>query len=204
MPRRFARTRRRCCGRSMTFTGTRARAGHQPVPAGGVPAGRAGARTSQSHGAVRERAGRPLPAAGARPGAGVGAAVGEVIRRVLAHPAGQAAARSHPAPAQGTGRRRWTCCSGTACRDRHGKRAPAAGAGSADRPQSRAEVLELLTREPFTAGSAHTEKIRCQGLTWLLDWLEEQPGTTWQERWASRSRSRCPGRTHADSPFGRK
>lgn len=150
MPRRFARTRRRCCGRSMTFTGTRARAGHQPVPAGGVPAGRAGARTSQSYGAVRERAGRPLPAAGARPGAGVGAAVGEVIRRVLAHPAGQAAARSHPAPAQGTGRRRWTCCSGTACRDRHGTRAPAAGAGRADRPQSRAEVLEPLTREPFT------------------------------------------------------
>jgi Phage integrase family len=49
--------------------------------------------------------------------------------------------------------------------------------------QSRGQVQERLTRAPFAAGNAHTEKIRRRGLTFLLDWLEEQPGTTWQERW---------------------
>jgi hypothetical protein len=44
------------------------RAGHQPVPAGQVPAGRAGASPSQPDGAVRERAQGPLPAEGAQPG----------------------------------------------------------------------------------------------------------------------------------------
>jgi hypothetical protein len=51
--------------------------------------------------------------------------------------------------------------------------------------QSRPEVQELLTREPFAARSAHAENVRRQGLTWLLDWLEEQPGATWQERWVA-------------------
>jgi integrase len=63
-----------------------------------------------------------------------------------------------------------------------GRPVPAAWTGTV---QSRAEVQELLAREPFAAGSAHTEKIRRQGLSWLLGWLEEQPGTTWQERWVS-------------------
>ena len=38
-------------------------------------------------------------------------------------------------------------------------------------------------REPFVVGNAYTEKIRRRGLAFLLDWLEDQPGTTWQERW---------------------
>jgi hypothetical protein len=49
--------------------------------------------------------------------------------------------------------------------------------------QSRGQVQERLTHAPFVAGNAHTEKIRRRGLTFLLDWLEDQPGATWQERW---------------------
>ncbi len=49
--------------------------------------------------------------------------------------------------------------------------------------QSRGQVQERLTHAPFAGGNAHTEKIRRRGLTFLLDWLEEQPGATWQERW---------------------
>ena len=49
--------------------------------------------------------------------------------------------------------------------------------------QTRGQVQEQLTRAPFVAGNAHTEKIRRRGLMFLLDWLEDQPGATWQERW---------------------
>jgi hypothetical protein len=40
-----------------------------------------------------------------------------------------------------------------------------------------------VTRAPFVVDNAHTQKIRLRGLTFLLDWLEDQPGRTWQERW---------------------
>ena len=49
--------------------------------------------------------------------------------------------------------------------------------------QSRDEVWDRLTHAPFLVGSAHTQKIRLRGLTFLLDWLEAQPGRSWQERW---------------------
>ena len=49
--------------------------------------------------------------------------------------------------------------------------------------QSRGQVQERLTRAPFVAVNATTERIRCRGVTLLLDWLEDQPGATWQERW---------------------
>jgi len=49
--------------------------------------------------------------------------------------------------------------------------------------QSRGQVQDRLAREPFVTDNAHTEKIRRRGLTFLLDWLEDQPGATWQERW---------------------
>jgi hypothetical protein len=57
---------------------------------------------------------------------------------------------------------------------------PAAWPGTA---QSRGQVLEQLTGAPFMALAAATEKIRRRGLRLLLDWLEGQPGVTWQERW---------------------
>ena len=49
--------------------------------------------------------------------------------------------------------------------------------------QSRDAVWDRLTRAPFVVDNAHTQKIRLRGLTFLLDWLEDQPGRTWQERW---------------------
>ena len=49
--------------------------------------------------------------------------------------------------------------------------------------QSRDAVWDALTRAPFVVDNAHTQKIRLRGLTFLLDWLEAQPGRTWQERW---------------------
>jgi len=49
--------------------------------------------------------------------------------------------------------------------------------------QSRGQVQDRLMHAPFVAGNVNTEKIRRRGLTFLLDWLEEQPGATWQERW---------------------
>jgi hypothetical protein len=49
--------------------------------------------------------------------------------------------------------------------------------------QSRGQVLEQLTGARFAALAAGSEKIRHRGLRLLLDWLEGQPGVTWQERW---------------------
>ena len=49
--------------------------------------------------------------------------------------------------------------------------------------QTRDAVWDALTRAPFVVDNAHTQKIRLRGLTFLLDWLEDQPGRTWQERW---------------------
>ena len=66
--------------------------------------------------------------------------------------------------------------------------------------RSRGQAQELLTRAPFVAGSAHTEKIRRRGLTFLLDWLE-QPGATWQERWLA-SGSDAAGAAWRNGPAG--
>jgi hypothetical protein len=51
--------------------------------------------------------------------------------------------------------------------------------------QSRGQVQEQLAREPFTARGADAEKARRRGVALLLDWLEEQPGSTWQDRWVA-------------------
>ena len=44
-------------------------------------------------------------------------------------------------------------------------------------------VWELLTRPPFVMEVASSQGTRARGLARLLDWLEDQPGETWQERW---------------------
>lgn len=48
---------------------------------------------------------------------------------------------------------------------------------------SREDVFERLTRTPFVLGSAGSQKQRVQGLRLMLDWLAEQPGRSWQQRW---------------------
>jgi integrase len=49
--------------------------------------------------------------------------------------------------------------------------------------QPRAEVTERLSGPPFRSGSAEVRRSVNRGLAALLDWLEQQPGRTWQERW---------------------
>jgi hypothetical protein len=53
---------------------------------------------------------------------------------------------------------------------------PATGSG-------RAEVWQRLTRAPFVLDNESSQKRRKRGLMLLLDWLEDQPGRTWQDRW---------------------
>ncbi|MDY7091197.1 MAG: site-specific integrase, partial [Actinomycetota bacterium] len=51
--------------------------------------------------------------------------------------------------------------------------------------QSREQVFDRLTRAPFLLACAGSQKQRRRGLVALLDWLEEQPGDCWQDRWLS-------------------
>jgi hypothetical protein len=50
---------------------------------------------------------------------------------------------------------------------------------------SREEVTDRLTRPPFTVEKKGTSRSRAEAVSCMLDWLEVQPGATWQERWAS-------------------
>ncbi len=47
----------------------------------------------------------------------------------------------------------------------------------------RGQVWEQLTRPPFVMEVASSQGTRARGLARLLDWMESQPGQTWQERW---------------------
>ncbi|HUH71717.1 MAG TPA: site-specific integrase [Mycobacterium sp.] len=49
--------------------------------------------------------------------------------------------------------------------------------------QERAEVWERLTSGMFVLDNANSQERRVRGLAWLLDWLGDQPGETWQQRW---------------------
>lgn len=49
--------------------------------------------------------------------------------------------------------------------------------------RSRTEVARLLSRPPFTLENAGSELHHKHGIVMVLDWLEDQPGQTWQERW---------------------
>ena len=61
-----------------------------------------------------------------------------------------------------------------------------ARARAADWPATRAgrdEVWRLLTSPPFTLDNPASQGNRTRGLTVLLDWLQGQPGDSWQQRW---------------------
>ena len=47
----------------------------------------------------------------------------------------------------------------------------------------RGEVLGRLALPPFALGTAGSRKQCAAGLNLLLDWLEDQPGRSWHERW---------------------
>ncbi len=65
----------------------------------------------------------------------------------------------------------------------------------------REETLERLTSAPFTSGSAGVQKDRALGLASVLDWLEDQPGDSWQDRWLA-SGADSAGRGWRDVPAG--
>ena len=45
------------------------------------------------------------------------------------------------------------------------------------------QVIAQLSATPFAVESAHLQHDRRRGLIRLLQWLEQQPGDTWQDRW---------------------
>ena len=51
--------------------------------------------------------------------------------------------------------------------------------------RSREEIWTQVAGPPFVLANAGTESKRIRGLARLLDWLESQPGATWQHRWRS-------------------
>jgi hypothetical protein len=57
---------------------------------------------------------------------------------------------------------------------------------AADWPATRQErggAWERLTSGMFVLDNANSQDRRVRGLAWLLDWLTDQPGETWQQRW---------------------
>jgi hypothetical protein len=49
--------------------------------------------------------------------------------------------------------------------------------------QPKPQVTARLLAPPFPTGRASLDQERRRGLTRVLDWLEAQPGETWQDRW---------------------
>ena len=49
--------------------------------------------------------------------------------------------------------------------------------------QPKPQVLATLLAPPFPAGRPNLDQERRRGLIRVLDWLEAQPGDTWQDRW---------------------
>jgi len=49
--------------------------------------------------------------------------------------------------------------------------------------QERGEAWEQLTSGMFVLDNVNSQERRVRGLTWLLDWLTDQPGESWQQRW---------------------
>ena len=50
---------------------------------------------------------------------------------------------------------------------------------------SREQVLARVLAAPFALASDLSQQTRRQGVLTVLAWLQAQPGSTWQERWAA-------------------
>ena len=61
--------------------------------------------------------------------------------------------------------------------------------------QTREHVLNRLSAAPFLPDRPNTQSQRRRGLRRTLDWLSEQPGDTWQERWNASGAETAPGTT---------
>ena len=51
--------------------------------------------------------------------------------------------------------------------------------------RTRTEVLARLTHAPFVAANPSSQHTRVLGVKLVLDWLADQPGLSWQDRWLS-------------------
>lgn len=56
----------------------------------------------------------------------------------------------------------------------------------------RDEVLDRMTSPPFVPPTAERQRRRARGVALLLDWLGDQPGRTWQERWLASGADAAP------------
>ncbi len=72
--------------------------------------------------------------------------------------------------------------------------ARAVAAGWPATTAGREETLGRLTCAPFASGSAGARKDRVLGLKSLLNWLEDQPGDSWQDRWLASGADTAGGR----------
>ena len=132
-----------------------------------------------------------------------------MIRRLLAHHAEQtkrAAKRVQPAPAPGYRPETLQVLLGPRRRERRrrgarGRRAHTAaavtdgseaGGSCAPRPcpaswpatqVTRTEAFVRLTGTPFVAANPSSQHTRVLGVGLVLDWLADQPGLSWQDRW---------------------
>ena len=61
--------------------------------------------------------------------------------------------------------------------------------------QTREQVLELLFAAPFLPDKPNTQAQRRRGLRRTLDWLADQPGDSWQQRWDASGAEAAPGTT---------
>ena len=64
--------------------------------------------------------------------------------------------------------------------------------GWSDTIAGRDEVLGRLSSPPFVAPTAERQRRRASGVALLLDWLGDQPGGTWQERWLASGADSAP------------
>ena len=49
--------------------------------------------------------------------------------------------------------------------------------------QERGAAQQLLTSGMFVLENPNSQERRVRGVSWLLDWLADQPGESWQQRW---------------------
>jgi hypothetical protein len=60
---------------------------------------------------------------------------------------------------------------------------PGGAAGDAA-SQDREQILSRLSQPPFALSNPASQRYRMRGTACILGWLADQPGSTWQQRWA--------------------
>ena len=66
--------------------------------------------------------------------------------------------------------------------------------------QRREQVAARLLAPPFTLANYGSQRCRRDGLVTALNWLQDQPGQTWQQRWVAAQSEPADGRPSARRP----